>query len=89
MEITLDRKLSDRRIFPSIDIIKSGSRRDDLLLNKNEQAAQNIIRKLIANQNASGQLDVIEKIISMINKTKTNVEFMELLSKQVKKTPKE
>lgn len=89
MEITLDRKLSDRRIFPSIDIIKSGSRRDDLLLNKNEQTAQNIIRKLIANQNASGQLDVIEKIISMINKTKTNEEFMELLGKQVKKTPKE
>lgn len=89
MEIVLDRKLSDRRIFPSIDIIKSGSRRDDLLLTEKEQAAQNTIRKLLANQNATGQLEVIEKIITMVTKTKTNEEFMDLLSKQVKKTTKE
>lgn len=89
MEITLDRKLSDRRIFPSIDIIKSGSRRDDLLLTEEEQVAASTIRKLLASQNSTAQLENVEKLINLLNKTEDNKEFMDLLAKQIKKVAKE
>lgn len=84
MEIHLDRKLSERRIFPAIDIIKSSSRRDELLLNKDEQEANTIIRKLIGSQTNTQTLETVEKILNMFAKTKTNEEFIELLKKQVK-----
>ena len=83
MEIHLDRKLSERRIFPSIDILKSGSRRDDLLLDKTELDTSEKIRKLIGNQVQTEKLDTVEKIINMFLKTKTNIEFIELLNKQI------
>ena len=90
MEIHLDRKLSERRIFPAIDIVKSSSRRDDLLLNKQEQEAGTIIRKLIGTQNSIQAIETVEKIINMFAKTKDNEEFIETLKKQVvKKTNKE
>jgi len=90
MEITLDRKLSERRIFPAVDIIKSGSRRDDLLLTREEQEAATIIRKLIGNQNSTQSIETIEKIFTLFSKTKNNVEFMDTLKKQVvKKSNKE
>lgn len=89
MEIHLDRKLSERRIFPSIDILKSGSRRDDLLLDKTELDVSEKIRKLIGNGGQTEKLDTVEKIINMFIKTKTNIEFIELLNKQIiKKTNK-
>jgi len=90
MEIHLDRKLSERRIFPAVDIIKSSSRREDLLLSHEEQEAGNIVRKLIGNQNSVQAIETVEKIFNMFAKTKDNVEFMETLKKQVvKKTNKE
>ena len=92
MEIHLDRKLSERRIFPAIDIIKSSSRREDLLLTKEEQQAGLVIRKLIGNQNTNSlqAMETVEKILGMFAKTKTNKEFMELLKTQVvKKSNKE
>lgn len=90
MEIHLDRKLSERRIFPAVDIIKSSSRREDLLLTQAEQEAGTIVRKLIGNQNSTQSIETIEKILNMFAKTKDNVEFIDVLKKQViKKSSKE
>lgn len=78
MELVLDRKLSEKRIFPAVDILKSGTRRDDLLLNANEKEAVDIIRK------ATGSLksdDAIERILDLFAKTKNNVEFVETVKK--------
>ena len=87
MEIHLDRKLSERRIFPAVDIVKSSSRREDLLLSKEEQEAGTIVRKLIGTQNSMQAIETVEKIFNMFAKTKDNVEFMEMLKKQVVKKP--
>lgn len=84
MEIHLDRKLSERRIFPAIDIIKSSSRREELLLNKKEQEANTIIRKLIGSQTNTQMAETVEKILNMFAKTENNEEFIELLKRQVK-----
>ena len=84
MEVHLDRKLSERRIFPSIDINKSGSRREDLLLNKEEIEASNTIHKLLNAKNGTLQsFETIEKILGMFVKTKNNKEFIELLNKSI------
>ena len=87
MEIHLDRKLSERRIFPAVDIVKSSSRREDLLLSKDEQEANNIIRKLIGTQNSVQGIETTEKIFNMFAKTNNNMEFIEMLKKQVVKKP--
>lgn len=84
MEIHLDRKLSEKRIFPAIDIIKSSSRREELLLSTKEQEASTVIRKLISNQNATQSTETVEKILNMFAKIETNEEFMDTLKKQVK-----
>lgn len=76
MEIHLDRKLSERRIFPSIDILKSGSRRDDLLLSKKELEISEKIRKTISTQSQIGQIDKVEKILNFFINTKNNDEFI-------------
>ena len=90
MEIHLDRKLSERRIFPAVDIVKSSSRREDLLLSKEEQEASAIIRKLIGNQNSVQAIETTEKIFNMFSKTDNNIEFIDMLKKQVvKKSNKE
>jgi len=73
MEIHLDRKLSERRIFPAIDIYKSGTRKDELILNPKEKEAAWSIRRTL---NSSQGTDVIENIISGIVRTKTNEEFL-------------
>ena len=73
MEVHLDRKLSERRIFPAIDIYKSGTRKDELILNpKEREAAWNIRRSINSSQGA----EVIENIISNIVRTKDNDEFI-------------
>ncbi|MEG1559285.1 MAG: transcription termination factor Rho [Clostridia bacterium] len=74
MEIYLDRKLSERRIFPAVDIYKSGTRRDDLLLNKDEQECALAMRKCLASGNNS---DVTEQFINMLDKTDNNLEFIQ------------
>ena len=90
MEVHLDRKLSERRIFPSIDINKSGSRREDLLLNKEEIEASNTIHKLLNAKNGTLQsFETIEKILGMFVKTKNNKEFIELLNKSIVKKKKD
>ena len=78
MELVLDRKLSEKRIFPAIDILKSGTRRDDLLLSPEEFAAVNKLR------NAFAQLkpeESAEKVLDLFAKTKNNAEFVMMADK--------
>ena len=73
MEIHLDRKLSEKRIFPAIDIYKSGTRRDDLLLSPDEMDAVYIIRKMLGDGNPA---EITEQLIAMLEKTENNKEFV-------------
>ena len=76
MEIHLDRKLSERRIFPAIDIYKSGTRREDLLLTSEELEAVRTIRRVLSGGNPA---EVTEHLIGMLEKTSTNEEFLQRL----------
>ena len=79
MEVHLDRKLQERRIFPAIDIYKSGTRKEDLLLSDEEKEVAFAIRR---NMNRDGNIESItETLINMLSKTKNNKEFMELFIK--------
>lgn len=74
MELVLDRKLSEKRIFPAIDILKSGTRRDDLLLSREEAEAVDIIRKAT---NSLKPEDAVEKVLDLFARTRNNREFVE------------
>lgn len=74
MELVLDRKLSEKRIFPAIDILKSGTRRDDLLLTADEAEAVGYIRKATNSQKPE---ETVEKVLELFTRTKTNKEFVE------------
>ena len=78
MEIVLNRKLQERRIFPAIDIQKSGTRRDDLLLTENEFKAANIVHKLLNDKNKE---DSTEIILDLLDKTNDNDEFIHRINK--------
>ena len=78
MELVLDRKLSEKRIFPAIEILKSGTRRDDLLLTKEEAEAVDIIRKAT---NSLKPDEAVEKILDLFAKTRNNREFVEMVKK--------
>jgi len=73
MEIHLDRKLSEKRIFPAIDLAKSGTRREDLLLTQKELEGTWALRKALSSGNTT---EVTEQLISMIVRTQTNEEFL-------------
>jgi transcription termination factor Rho len=74
MEIHLDRKLSEKRVFPAIDINKSGTRREDLLLDQNELQTIWQLRKALSNYPADY---VTEKFLAGLLSTKTNMDFMD------------
>ena len=74
MELVLDRKLSEKRVFPAIDIQKSSTRRDDLLLTPEEQQAMDNIRKALNGMKAD---EAVENILNLSTKTKTNEEFIQ------------
>ncbi|WMC93373.1 transcription termination factor Rho [Kineothrix sp. MB12-C1] len=78
MEMVLDRKLSERRVFPAIDIPKSGTRREDLLLSVEEQEAIGIMRKAL---NGLKTEEAVDKILDMFSKTKNNAEFVQMVKK--------
>lgn len=78
MELVLDRKLSEKRIFPAIDILKSGTRRDDLLLNSLETEAVDIIHKAT---NTLKPEESVERILDLFAKTKNNREFVDMVKK--------
>ena len=77
MELALDRHLSDRRIFPAFDIIKSGTRKEELLLDKKVLARMWILRKLLNEMNV---IEAMEFIQDRMRRTNTNEEFMETMS---------
>ena len=82
MEVHLDRKLSEKRIFPAIDINKSGTRREDLLLTKQERETVFALRKAM---NSMPIADVTEQVISQMTQTKNNDEFIEKIDFFLKK----
>ena len=73
MELVLDRKLSEKRMFPAIDILKSGTRREDLLLSKEEQEAVESMRKGL---NGLRQEEAVDNILNMFSRTKNNEELI-------------
>ena len=79
MELVLDRNLSEKRIFPAIDIQKSGTRREDLLLTREEQEAVYIMRKGLNGMKAD---DAVENILNMFVQTKNNREFIQMIKKR-------
>ncbi|MDE7208776.1 MAG: transcription termination factor Rho [Clostridia bacterium] len=81
MEITLDRKLSERRIFPAIDLNRSSTRREDLLLSQKELEGVWALRKMLS----TGDLqDTTDQLLNMMQKTKNNEEFVDSITNQVK-----
>ena len=78
MELVLDRKLSEKRVFPAIDIVKSGTRREDLLLDKEELEAVGIMRKAI---NGMRTDEAVENILNMFARTRDNQEFIHMVKK--------
>ncbi len=78
MELVLDRKLSEKRVFPAIDIPKSGTRREDLLLSPDELEAINIIRKAL---NGLKPEEAVDRILDLFAKTRNNNEFVNMVKK--------
>lgn len=79
MELVLDRKLSEKRIFPAIDILKSGTRRDDLLLSPDEAEVVDMIHKATNNQKSE---EAVERILDLFARTRNNQEFVETTKKR-------
>ena len=86
MEIHLDRRLSEKRIFPAIDLAKSGTRKEELLLTASELEGMWGIRKLLSN---TDNADATENILNMLVRTSSNKEFIEQLNLQLKVFQKE
>lgn len=79
MELVLDRKLQEKRVFPAIDIVKSGTRREDLLLSPEEQECVYNMRRAL---NGMKSDDALENILTMFARTRTNQEFVQMMKKQ-------
>jgi transcription termination factor Rho len=77
MEIVLDRRLSDRRIFPAMDINRSGTRKEELLMTPDELNRIWIMRKFL---NEMNPVEAMEFLLERIMKTKTNIKFLESMS---------
>jgi transcription termination factor Rho len=77
-EVILDRKIADKRIFPAIDITKSGTRKEDLLFKKEDLQKMNVLRRLIA---PMGNMEAIEFLIGKLRETKNNAEFFDSMNK--------
>lgn len=78
MELVLDRKLSEKRVFPAIDIVKSGTRREDLLLDREEQEAVDIMRKAF---NGAKSDDAVETVLNMFARTRNNKDYIQMVKK--------
>ena len=78
MELVLDRKLSDKRMFPAIDILKSGTRREDLLLSKEEQEAVESMRRAL---NGLRPEEAVDNILNMFSRTQNNEELIQMVKK--------
>jgi transcription termination factor Rho len=80
MELVLNRRLSEKRIFPAVDIAKSSTRRDDLLLTKEEQEVVNALHKELSGAKAE---DILEQMLHLFKRTKNNKEFVEYTKKSL------
>lgn len=78
MEMVLNRKLQEKRVFPAIDLAKSSTRREDLLLTREEVEAMDIIRKAL---NSMKPEEAVDKLIDMFSRTRNNREFVEMVKK--------
>ena len=78
MEMILDRKLSEKRIFPAIDLAKSGTRREDLLLNSEELEAINIMRRAL---NGLKPDEATDRILDMFSRTRSNNDFVQMVKR--------
>ena len=76
-EIVLDRKISDKRVFPAIDILKSGTRKEDLLINKVDLQKTFVLRRIL---NPMGTTDAVEFLIGKLKQTKNNAEFFDSMN---------
>ena len=76
-EIVLDRKVADRRIFPAIDILKSGTRKEDLLIDRNDLQKTFVLRRIL---NPMGTTDAVEFLLSKLKQTKTNADFFDSMN---------
>ena len=80
MEVVLDRSLSEKRIFPAIDVNKSGTRREDLLLTEEELSSMFAIRKSMSNLSTA---DMTERLLDEMMKTKNNQEFLKVINENI------
>lgn len=85
MELHLDRRLSERRIFPSIDIQRSGTRREELLQDENTVSKIWLLRRMVslATSSSSNPTDITEKVLERLGKTQNNAEFLATLNKEI------
>ncbi len=83
MEITLDRKLSERRVFPAIDITRSSTRREELLLDENVLRAVVVMRRMFATLAEQQGIEAMQALIAQMAKTQTNEEFLATLNKSI------
>ncbi len=77
-EIIMDRKVSDKRIYPAVDITRSGTRREELIFEKNDLQKMNVLRRIISSM---GTMDAIEFLISKLRATKNNAEFFDSMNR--------
>jgi len=80
-ELILDRKISDKRIFPAIDITRSGTRREELLFKNDDLLKMNVLRKILSSM---GTMDAIEFLLSKLRNTKNNADFFVSMNKPAK-----
>ncbi len=78
MEINLDRRLVDKRVFPAIDIFRSGTRKEELLINKEELNMIWVLRKVLSQMS---EVEAMELLVEKLSKTKSNAEFIKMMSK--------
>ena len=76
-EVVLDRKVADKRVFPSMDILKSGTRKEDLLVDQADLQKMFVLRRIL---NPMGTTDAIEFLISKLKQTKNNSEFFDSMN---------
>ena len=77
-ELILDRKVADKRIYPALDITRSGTRREELLFEKDDLSKMNVLRRIIS---PMGTMDGIEFLISKLKNTKNNADFFDSMNK--------
>ena len=76
-ELVLDRKVADKRVFPAIDILKSGTRKEDLLIDKKELTKIFVLRRIL---NPMGTTDAVEFLLEKLKQTKTNSDFFDSMN---------